>query len=271
MTFQMKYQINSRFLTKPSKRRSGFPVSPGVNFIVAHDTGNPGSTASANVNWYENTCNEYSASAHLFVDDRQILECIPALTASPPEKAWHVRYSVPNDNHLFGHDANDAAIGVEYCFGGRINDDESYRKYVWVLAYACHRFELDPSGSIVGHFFLDPTRRTDPVTGLAHSRRTYEQLLRDVVAEYEECTTADSMTPSGGPGIVGTSGEAVTTVRLNIRKGAPNTRVPVHETVPRGTVLPYVGRVEDGQPVNGNPVWYADANGNFFWSGGVLV
>jgi len=271
MDFKLKYQINRRYLTKPSKRRSGYSMSPGVRFIVAHDTGNPGSTASGNVNWYENTRDQYSASAHLFVDDRQILECVPAFTTDRPEKAWHVLYNVPTDDQLFGYDANDAAIGVEYCFRGRIDDDEAYRKYVWIMAYACHRFELDPRKSIVGHFFLDPNRRTDPVTGLAHSRRTYDQLLKDVAAEFEECTTGVTSGLPRGALLLETSGEATTTVRLNIRKGSPNTRAPIHETVPRGTTLPYVGIVEKGQPVNGNPIWYADANGNFFWSGGVTV
>jgi hypothetical protein len=35
---------------------------------------------------------------------------------------------------------------------------------------------------------LDPHRKTDPTTGLAYSRRTYEQLLRDIVLEYKECS-----------------------------------------------------------------------------------
>ena len=41
--------------------------------------------------------------------------------------------------------------------------------------------------------------------------------------------------------------------------------------MPVGTVLNYVDEIRGGQPVNGNPVWYADANGNFFWSGGVRL
>lgn len=271
MEFALKYQINQRLLTKGSRRRSGLAMSPGVKFLVAHDTGNPGSTASGNVNWYQRTRDQQSASAHIFVDDRQILECVPALESNPPEKAWHVLYSVPSDDQLFGYDANDAAIGVEYCYGGRIDEDESYRKYVWVLAYACHRFGLNPATRIVGHFFLDPRRKTDPVTGLAHSRRTYEQLLRDVVREYDECKGGTPASPPAGPSPIQQSGEATATVRLNIRKGAPNTRAPIHQTVQRGTVLAYVGIVEDGEPVNGNSRWYADANGNFFWSGGVKV
>lgn len=104
-------------------------MTPGVRFIVAHDTGNPGSTARANIRYYESSRDKESASAHLFIDDKEILECIPALTA-PPEKAWHVLYGKPTDNALFGLDANDAAVGVEYCFGGAIDADEAYRKYI---------------------------------------------------------------------------------------------------------------------------------------------
>src|SRR5262245_56525631 len=104
MAFAMKYTITPAHLTKPSKRRSGQAVDPTARFVVAHDTGTVNSTARNNVTHYENTRNEISASAHLFVDDREILECIPALTASP-EKAWHVRYNVARDNELYGCNA----------------------------------------------------------------------------------------------------------------------------------------------------------------------
>lgn len=271
MDFSIKYQIDQRYLSKPSRRRRGYLISPAVKFLVAHDTGNPGSTASGNIRYYERSRDEQSASAHIFVDDRQILECIPALTSNPPEKAWHVLYRVPTDDQLYGCDANDAAIGFEYCYGGNIDADEAYRKYVWVMAYACYRFNLDPNKSIVGHFFLDPHRKTDPVTGLAHSRRTYEQLLRDVVSEYEECTSGTPAEASVEPDMQDEPGEVTTTVRLNIRKGAPSTRMPIHQTVQRGTHLYYIGIVQDGELINGNSVWYADPNGNYFWSGGVAV
>ncbi|HVP07574.1 MAG TPA: peptidoglycan recognition family protein [Candidatus Acidoferrum sp.] len=235
-----------------------------MKFLVAHDTGNPGSTAANNVRYYERTRDEASASAHVFVDDREIIECIPALEASPPEKAWHVLYSVPTDNQLYGYDANDAAVGVEYCYGDRIDADEAYRKFTWVLAYACYKHGLDPKKSIVGHFFLDPRRKTDPVTGLAHSRRTYDQLLRDVVAEYEACAGQPIPPPP-----LSQAGTVTASVKLNIRRGAPHTRAPIHQVVPPGTQLTYVRVVENGELVNGNPVWYADGSDNFFWSGGV--
>lgn len=264
MSFKQKYPITPRYLTTATKRRSGLKMTPGVKFIVAHDTGNPGSTASGNVRYYENSRNEMSASAHLFVDDKEILECIPALTGTP-EKAWHVLYGVPIDNELFGYNANDAAVGVEYCYGGRIDADETYKRYVWVIAFICYTFKLDPRKSIVGHFFLDPKRKTDPVTGLAHSMRTYEQLLEHVVAEYEECTKTELPAVSLG---IKKGGKVKTTVRLNVRKGQPNTMAQIVQLVEPGTTLAYVSSAL-GQSINGNPKWYRDANGNYFWSGGV--
>lgn len=267
MAFTLKYPITERYLTKPSKRRSGLLMSPGVRFIVAHDTGNPNSSAANNVKYYESSRDQQSASAHIFVDDHEIIECIPALTA-PPEKAWHVLYNVPTDNQLYGYNANDAAIGVEYCYGDKINADEAYKRYLWVIAYACNKYSLDPAIAIVGHFFLDPHRKTDPVTGLAHSRRTYEQLLRDVVTEYQECTGAAS---TSAPTEKAISGTVTTTTRLNLRKGVPNTRAPVVKAVPAGIKLTYTQITHTGEPVNGNPTWYGDADGNWFWSGGVSL
>jgi len=266
MDFKEKYLITPKYLTSGSKRRSGLFVSPGVKFIVAHDTGNPDSTASGNVRYYENTCNETSASAHLFVDDKEIIECIPALTGQP-EKAWHVLYNVPTDNAMFGHNANDAAIGVEYCYGDRIDADEAYRKFIWSIAKACFIFNLDPNISVVGHFFLDPKRKTDPIAGLARSRRTYEQLLNDIVSEFNECTATEQPKPLA---FTAQSGIVKSNVKLNIRKGEPNTKIDVVQVVPPGIQLHYIGWVDNGENINNNAKWYKDVNGNYFWAGGVV-
>jgi N-acetylmuramoyl-L-alanine amidase len=264
--FLLKYPIQQQLITPGTRRRSGQRMDPGVRFVVAHDTGNPGSTALANVRYYQNSRNVESASAHLFVDDKQIIECVPALTA-PPEKAWHVLYSVVTDDRMFGFNANDAAVGVEYCYGPNIDADEAYRRYVWVIAYLCHRFGLDPATRVVGHALLDPNRKTDPVTGLARSRRTYEQLLRDVPAEYAACRQAAADATPGPIPVSTRAGTAHVTARLNVRKGAPTRMAEVVSTVPAGSDLAYVDWVDNGEPVNGNPKWYRDGEGNFFWSG----
>lgn len=243
-------------------------MSPGVRFIVAHDTGNPNSSAAGNVRYYTNSASVQKASAHLFVDDKEIIECIPVLTGKP-EKAWHVLYNVPTDNQMYGYNANDAAIGVEYCYGTNIDADEAYRKYIWLIAYACNRFDLDPAKAIVGHFMLDPHRKTDPVTGLAHSRRTYEQLLRDIVTEYRECTGQTSPITQLPWHETVHPGQVTVTTRLNIRKGAPSTRADVYQVISAGTRLAYSSVIDNGEPINNNPVWYKSQNGNYFWSGGV--
>ncbi len=265
-TFTEKFIIIPRYIPAPSRRRAGIPISK-VRFLVAHDTGNPGSTAAGNVKFYINTCQTVelakTASAHLFVDDKEIIECVPALTA-PAEKAFHVLKKVTTDNEVFGINANDGAIGVEYCYGGAINADKAYEKFVWTLAKLCFQFNLDPAKDIVGHFFLDPARKTDPVTGLARSRRTYEQLLRDVATEYLECTG----NPPPPPTTTTQTGSVTVIARLNLRT-APNTRASVVQVLPPGTVIQYTAKVPDGEPVNNNSLWYKDANGNFFWSGGV--
>jgi len=194
MGFKMKYPIEKQYLTVggPYSRRSGIKM-PHQLFMVAHDTGNPGSTAKGNVGYYQNSRN-ISASAHLFVDDESIIECIPFLTGTP-EKAWHVLYDVPKDNIMYGDDANDAAGGVELCWGTGIDSEKAYARYVWVLAYACYKFHLNPAKAITGHEILDPLRKIDPSNGLKHMGKTFSQLLKDVVAEYNECVGVAVVAP----------------------------------------------------------------------------
>lgn len=258
--------VVQHWIPAPSKRRRGLAMAP-VRFLVAHDTGNPGSTAINNARYYARTANEQSASAHLFVDDRQIVECVPSLTAQQPEKAWHVLYGVATDNQLYGCDANDAAIGVEYCYGKDIEADKAYAGYVWLLAHLCHRFQLSPDRDVVGHFMLDPQRKTDPVTGLAHSRRTYEQLLRDVGTQHARLsgTAPEDAPPTEKPAL----GRYRSLVRLNLRAGSPTRTSPIAQTIAPGTLLDMVAETAAGEAVNGISRWFKTAAGYWCWGGGV--
>lgn len=192
MDFKMKYDIETKYLTPKQagdkKYRRPKVLVPKVMFMVAHDTGNPGSTAYDNIAFYERTHNQDFASAHTFIDDKHIVECIP-LTTGTPEKAYHVIYNVTKDNELYGDDANDAAGGVELCYGGHISNIEAYKRYVWYLAYTMYKFGLDPHKHITGHFILDPLRRSDPENALRHIGKTFRDLIEDVAKEYKECVT----------------------------------------------------------------------------------
>jgi N-acetylmuramoyl-L-alanine amidase len=187
MPFKMKYEIKTDYIAK-GKRRPGTFITP--KFGVLHDTGNPGSTAQNNRNYYNNTPNDpSSASAHTFIDDGQIIECIPA-TTSKTERAYHVRYQQPQDNALFGDDAIDIAIGVELCFGGKIDFEEAYKRYVWYCAYVSYKFGISPT-KWIGHEKLDPGRKTDPTNTLKRYGKSYGQLLADILKEYAECTAIE--------------------------------------------------------------------------------
>lgn len=176
----MAYTITQDYLPNKSLRRPGIK-NLGIKFLVAHDTGNDGSTAKNNVTYYKNSANVMEASAHTFIDDKDIIECIP-LT----EKAWHVRYEITLDNERFGDDANDIAIGVELCYStkGKFDSKKAYERYVWYLAYLCKKYGLDPRSKIIGHQHLDPSRKTDPTNALKTIGKSYDVLISDVYKEY---------------------------------------------------------------------------------------
>ena len=159
---------------KNGNSRSGNRLTT-VKGIVSHDTGNSGSTAYNNRSYFNNS--QPSASAHTFIDDKYILEIVPL-----NEKAWHVRYDM--DKKLCGYYANDYLIGVELCWGGKIDFKKAYKKYVWYHTYLCKKFNLNPKRDIYSHKQLDPKRKTDPDNALNRYGISWEQFLSDVNNEY---------------------------------------------------------------------------------------
>lgn len=172
-------QILEKLLPIKSLRRSGQKLL-GVRFLVLHDTGNDSSTADGNVSYFIRSANEMQASAHYFVDDKQIINCIPE-----SEKAWHVRYDLERDNKAYGDDANDRALSIELCWSSKktIDNEKAYQNYVDLAADICKRYKLDPYKDIVSHAWLDPNRRTDPISALKLMGKTWQQLLGDIAGQ----------------------------------------------------------------------------------------
>lgn len=172
-------EITKLYLPVKTKRRPG-TKNGGIKFIVVHDTGNPGSekwgpaTAKANVQYYIATANDEEASAHYFVDDREIIECIP-----PDEVAYHVIYDKPTDNFIYGDDANSCAIGVEICYGLGIDMERCYWNAVWLINHLLNQYGLTPL-HVTAHTILDPTRKTDPAAALKQAGRSWMKLIEDV-------------------------------------------------------------------------------------------
>jgi N-acetylmuramoyl-L-alanine amidase CwlA len=126
-----------------------------------------------------------SASAHAFIDDKDIIICVPCL--QEPEKAWHVRYNVPNDNTIFGCNANDNAIGLELCYfrDDMKRSEQAYDNYINFAAYLAKHHNVNPTKR-VGHFELDPARRSDPNNGLQYIGKTYDDMKKDIINKYNE-------------------------------------------------------------------------------------
>jgi hypothetical protein len=182
-----KYTIKRRYINKRQNVRPGTRLVSGTpGFLVAHDTGNPGATADKHFEYFQTLINR-SASAQVFIDDKQILEIIPTGTGTDlAEKAWHVLYNVTADNAKYGDDANDIALGVELCYGKQINTIEAYKRYVWYLAFCCDKWGLNPLTHIPSHKQLDPTRKSDVDQALATIGKTLKDLLYDVAKEMQE-------------------------------------------------------------------------------------
>ncbi len=177
-------KIEQKYITPNTLRRPSLKLS-GVKFIVAHDTGNDSSTALQNVNYYIKSANEMEASAHAFVDDKGVIECIPL-----DEKAYHVRRIVPKDNELYGADSIDYSLGIELCYStrGLFDSKIAYNNYVEYIRGLCTKYNLDPSKHVVGHYTLDPTRRTDPLNAFKTIGVTWEQFIKDL-SQKEEMVT----------------------------------------------------------------------------------
>lgn len=219
MTFKMKFPVETDYLPKGTKRRSGTKAAK-IKFVVLHDVGNDGynkttkrkngTTAKNNISYYRNSPT-ISASAHTFIDDKEILECIPAVTGTP-EKAWHVLYNKKLDNTIYGADSNDAAIGVELCYypEDKVRSLKAYEKYVWYCAYLAYYFKLDPKKCFIGHEKIDPGRKVDPSNGLKWIGKTTNSCIQDIIKEYNECLG------KAAPTTIGVAKVLVPT--LNVRK-----------------------------------------------------
>lgn len=159
--------IIQKYIPINTERRPGIPILK-VKYIVAHDTGNLDSTARQNVDFYIATANQVKASAHTFIDDKEIIECIPET-----EKAYHVRRVVSN--------AIDEALAPELCYFSDVERSKlAYKNYVEYIKAWLVKYKLNPATNIVGHFVLDPTRRTDPINAFSRIGKTWEDFINDL-------------------------------------------------------------------------------------------
>lgn len=141
-----------------------------IKYIVIHDTGNenPTATAMAHFNYFDSRY--VGASAHYFVDEKEILQIIEDLNTS-----WHCgdgkgKYGITNQN----------SIGIEIC----INDGNyamEINRTVELTKYLMNKYNI-PIENVVRHY--DASRKLCPAKLSSNNWKAwfeFKELLKEVV------------------------------------------------------------------------------------------
>lgn len=139
--------ITNRFITnnRPCEKREK------TTAIAVHYIGNPGTTADANRNYFQNNNNDVSSN-YIIGLDGEILCCIP-----DEEVAWCTCQ------------ANSWSVSVECCHPdstGKFND-RTYQSLVELCAYLCRKYGLDEN-DIIRHY--DVTGKVCPKSFVPESK-----------------------------------------------------------------------------------------------------
>lgn len=133
------------YLTKNAYSRPGTKMSK-VKGIVIHYVGNPGSSAEANRNYFENLKSgqkvsngqcRYASSHYIVGLNGEIIECVPE-----GEVAYHTQ------------SANKDHIGIEVCHptaDGKFSEI-TYQALVELVVDICKRYQLNPLKDIIRHY-----------------------------------------------------------------------------------------------------------------------
>lgn len=143
-----------------------------VKYIVIHDTGNKKRGAGAYNHYLYFNGGDRNASAHYFVDSKEIIQTVPDHLS-----AWHTgdgkgRYGVTNAN----------SIGIEIC----INPDSDYKKAVAdtleLTRYLMDKHQIPPD-NVIRHY--DGSRKLCPASMAANNWQAWHEFKAQLVASDE--------------------------------------------------------------------------------------
>ena len=123
--------IDVELLTPNEYSRPQIPIE-SVKYIAIHYTANPGATAMANRNYFENLANthETKVSSHFVIGlDGEVVQCIPTSEMSYATNSRNVD-----------------TVSIECC-----HQDETYDSAVKLTAWLCVRFGLT-SENVIRHY-----------------------------------------------------------------------------------------------------------------------
>ena len=133
-----KPEIDVDLLTVNPYSRPGRETGK-INGIVVHYTANPGASAKANRDYFENlkdTHKTKTSSNFIIGIDGEIIQCVPT---------WEVAYA--------SNDRNKDTVSIECCHldeSGKFTKD-TYRSLVQLTAWLCMKFDLDEN-DVIRHY-----------------------------------------------------------------------------------------------------------------------
>lgn len=156
-------ELDVQLLTINPYSRPGYALDT-VNGIVIHYTGNPGSTAQGNRNYFESLKDTHAtkASSHFVVGlDGEIIQCIPTAELS-----------------YASNSRNKDTISIEVCHPDETGlfSEKTYRSLIHLTAWLCNRCGLE-ADDVIRHY--DVTGKICPKYYVEHEE-AWVQLKQDV-------------------------------------------------------------------------------------------
>ena len=159
-----KINIKEMFIKYNFSTRNG----KQIKFIVVHDTGNKSKGADAMAHYrYFNSGNR-NASAHYFVDDKEIVQLVP-----DDKSAWHVgdgrgKFGILNSN----------SIGIEICVNSDGDYETAYNKTIELVKYLMEKHNI-PFDNVVRHY--DASRKSCPRSMMDNNWKLWKEFKEKLI------------------------------------------------------------------------------------------
>ncbi len=155
-----------------------------ILYIVVHFTSNDGDTAKGNTQYFH--AENRGASAHYFVDEREIWQCV-----EDGDIAWHCG---TKGTYYHPKCRNDNSIGIEMC--SRKKEDGIYyfkegtmNHAVWLIKMLMAKYHV-PIKNVIRHYDVTHKNCPEPFVREPEAWETFKNRLRDkeelTMSQYEE-------------------------------------------------------------------------------------
>ena len=162
--------VTKDYIVKNSYSRPGTPLTE-IRGVVIHYVGNPGSSARANRNYFNNLAltHETYASSHFVVGlEGEVIACVPLTEIS-----------------YASNERNGDTVAIEVCHPdaeGKYSE-VTYERVVELAAWLCETFDLEPAEDVIRHY--DVTGKICPKF-YVENPAAWETLKADIAAEMGE-------------------------------------------------------------------------------------